>query len=769
MAADERGDVPAGGAGLGACVPALLEASTDAVFIETLDGHIITCNRLACEMYGYSLREMQALKVADVVPEEVAKTLPGLVETHLTLGGVFIESVGKRRNGEVFPTEVSTCLAAGTTPALVVVHVRDLSAQRRGERRLRESQAERSELQSLVHQGPAVVLRWGAEPWSVDLVSESIRQWGYRAEDLLSGRVCFRDIVHPEDVPRLLAEVADNMARGAPEFSQEYRIRTAEGEERWVLDRTWFAGDRGVSSDPCRSILLDVTDLKQAQDALWETREQYRVLVGTMGDGLMIVDCEGGIVYANWALCQMLGYGEGELAGRGLSTVCASAGEQGFDHAVHSRKGERMEYALDFQTQGGRSVPVLVAMTPLRDVTDRVTGSVGVVKDMTVHRRAEEAQRLAAVGELAAGVAHEFNNLLGGIQLGAEFARGEDTTEAYQALADMVLAAVPRGAEVCRDLMSFARPKEPVRRVVAVEGPVEAALHMMARDFANAQIAVARDYRSWGQQVYIDPGQIQQVVLNLLLNARHAMPGGGELLVRTSYEPAGEGEPEDDGGCVVVRLSDSGVGIAPEDLGRIFEPFFTTGSLADEDGFTGTGLGLSVSRSILDAHGVGVEVDSQPGRGTAFVLRFSARAPVASGHLAEPGDNGGADSAEHLDCRVLVADDQPDVRNLVRLTLERAGCRVTGVGNAEAALEAMRLARYDVVITDMVMSGGGGQAVMDEAFGQEEPVPVIVITGQLDRTVDGVVAGRPGTAVLRKPFSMVELRQAVRAALNGDG
>jgi signal transduction histidine kinase/ActR/RegA family two-component response regulator len=405
-------------------------------------------------------------------------------------------------------------------------------------------------------------------------------------------------------------------------------------------------------------------------------------------------------------------------------------------------------------TQGGELRWIYSSMFP-------VYGEGGVAEvirmgvDTTDRRKAEESQRLAAVGQLAAGVAHEFNNLLAALMLRAELTLQMSRPQDFQALADLVVRSAHRGGETCRNLTSFARPREPHRAAVSIETPIEAALAVGGHQLETAGIAVRREYHAAEATVDVDAGQLEQVFLNLLINAGHAITAshgseGGTIVIETSFEP-GEGEE----GHLVARVSDDGIGIAPENLGRVFEPFFTTKRAGSPDGPVGAGLGLSVSHGLVAANGGTVAVTSQRGAGSVFELRF----PGACDAAAPPAPGRPRAALRRTSARpvsILVAEDEEDLRDLLAEAFTGMGHRVATAADGAQAVAELQRETYDVVFTDLLMPGGGGAAVL-EAARTLTPVPTVVVTtGRIEDTTEAEMLALGAARCLQKPLGLTD-------------
>ena len=414
-------------------------------------------------------------------------------------------------------------------------------------------------------------------------------------------------------------------------------------------------------------------------------------------------------------------------------------------------------------TPDGRTLTLLTSKMPLRSPEGEIIGLLGTYMDITDRHLAEESSRLASLGQLAAGVAHDFNNLL--MSMGGAAELVDDGTWEPRRLVDAVQRATHRGSEITRNLMAFARPDKPRRAVGRLELSLDAALAVATRQLANAEITVVRQYPA-ARRVVFDAGQMEQVFLNLIINACHAMPTGGTLTIHTGYPPPGS-----EAGEAVIRITDTGTGIAPENLNRIFDPFFTTKGVLGESDTPGSGLGLSVSHGLVTAHGGTIAANSELGKGTTFEIRI----PLIEGATPEEAATDDAARArqaatELKGARILVAEDDSDVMDLLQQLLKTVGCDVTTAKTAGKAIEALRLREFDLVLSDLMMPDGGGRAIVDSSrtMGDAAP-PVIVMTGRLERALHDEVMALGAAGTIEKPFHLTDMLRMLAEVLRGRG
>lgn len=552
------------------------------------------------------------------------------------------------------------------------------------------------------------------------------------------------------DLRRLLGEVLDAPS-GAEDGETEVIVR--DGGPAWVHWTLRVMRDDAGRPSGLLAVGVDIGDYKRAEQQLQESAQRLRDMTDLLPDMVCEISTEGVVTYANQAVFDSLGYGPADLLRpyHMLDLVPEDQVEKAraaFDRLLAGGSGAG-QYNL--KCKDGTCLPVEINSAPVLGHDGEVTGIRGVIRDISDRKELEEAQRMAALGQLAAGVAHEFNNILAAMLGWAELARNSREPETQRRLIDTVLTGASRGAEICKGLVSYARPVEPEQSVIAVSEPVQAALAIAARELDNANVIVDCDVETGDYCILGDPGQLEQVFLNLIINARHAMRGGGVLSIRAVRVPGGEH------GEILVTVSDTGSGIKAGDLPRVFEPFFSTKTV-DHSEYRGSGLGLSVSQSIVRAHGGTISVRSTEGCGATFSLRFAA-----CRRSTLPATKSAPQTAEGTPGRgkVLLAEDERHILDVMRTALRAMGHEVLAVGTTEAALSALQTESFDLVITDLVMPGGGGAKLVSASQQLPAPPPVLLITGVVEESRLEQMMRDGVKSCLRKPFSLHELMQAV--------
>jgi len=505
----------------------------------------------------------------------------------------------------------------------------------------------------------------------------------------------------------------------------------------------------------------------QAEESLRASRESYRTVLDTSPDAILLADREGIIRVCNPKAASLAGRERPEeLVGTRLPDLIATGDrDRAAADLARALQGEPLgaaEYTIA-RPQGQGPVGQLAASV-LRDPSGAVGGLIVVLRDVSERKRLEAqvhaAQRSEAIARLAGGVAHDFNNLLTVILSYAEFLL-EDLDAAHPSRrgAEEILSAAQRAARLTRQLLAFAR-RQVVQPVVIDLNEVVASLDRMLQRIIGEDIALVMAPAADLGLVRADMSQLEQVLMNLAVNARDAMPQGGTLTVETAEvrldQAWADAHPDSaPGDYVMVAVRDTGVGMPAEVLAHAFEPFFTT----KPDG-KGTGLGLATVLGIVKQSGGAVTVESEPGAGTTFRVylpRIDGARPEPLAPPAAP-PRGGNET-------VVVVEDDPGVRGATSRILRRAGYRVVECGAAGDALLLIERPIH-LILTDVVMPYMSGRELAERVHSVRPELPVLFMSGYAGKAADDRGVLPPGTWYLEKPFTESRLLGLVRAALD---
>jgi PAS domain S-box-containing protein len=507
----------------------------------------------------------------------------------------------------------------------------------------------------------------------------------------------------------------------------------------------------------------EVAERKRAEQ---QVREQA-MLLDKAGDAIFVCDLEDRITYWNKGAERLYGWPAHEALGRPLPDVVIIDGGSDRNEEATRSVVQRGEWTgeMNQRTRGGEEIIVQSRWTLVRSATGQPASVLMINTDITEKKRMEEhflrAQRMESIGTLAGGIAHDLNNILTPIILAADTLQGNRHAQMNPQLLNMIRVNARRGAEVASQVLAFARGVEGKRLTLDPRHLLEEIGQIARQTFPRA-IEIQTDSPASIWPVAGDPTQLHQVLLNLALNGRDAMPHGGTL--RFSAQNVSVDEhyarlyPDAvPGRYVLLSVSDTGAGIAPQLIGRVFEPFFTTKEIGK-----GTGLGLSIVAGIVRSHGGFVNVWSEPGRGSRFEIHLPA---LASGEVsdAEPRSELPAGHGEH----VLVVDDEVSVLEVTRTTLEAHGYRVTTAQDGtEALAEYARLGNVmDIVLTDWMMPYMDGAATIRALQKLNPEVRVVVVSGLHASGNAPEFSGLPVAGFLPKPYTAQKLLTTLHEVL----
>jgi PAS domain S-box-containing protein len=623
------------------------------------------------------------------------------------------------------------------------------TARRRAEMELRHSEERYRNLVDMgfeaifIHENGILV---DANRTLVDMI-------GYASREEIIGKNGIDLVLEPESKDAILARLRSGETQPAPCW-----CRRKDGV-RFIAE----IQSRNITylERPMRLVTIrDVTEQKKAEEALAAEKERLSVTLHSIGDGVIATDTQGRIVIMNVVAEAMTGWSQVDAKGRSLSEVF---------HIVHEVTRAPMENPVDKVLATGDIIElanhtVLLARdgtertiadsgAPIRGGDGKTMGVVLVFRDTTEKQRliqaAQRAQKLESLGILAGGIAHDFNNLLGGIFGYLELIQAKFGDENLAGYLSKAVSTIERARGLTQQLLTFAKGGLPVRKPQSLTPFIQDTVQFVLSGTAvTSKFAIAPDLKPCD----IDRSQIGQVLDNLTINAQQAMPMGGTLhvtAVNSRLRPNQIGGlPEGD--YVHLSLSDSGIGISPENLSRIFDPFFTTKP-------KGSGLGLATAFSIVRQHDGCIEVESALGRGTTFHLYL----PVSRWELAEPAPE--IRTAFRGSGRFAIMDDEPVIRETISEMLKLAGFEVVAFAEGRALMDYLKSHRHSegdltAVMVDLTIPGGmGGREVIGEIRHWHGSVPIFVSSGYADDPIMAHPEKFGITASLGKPFLRADL------------
>lgn len=504
----------------------------------------------------------------------------------------------------------------GVVGLLCVLHVRMTRRRHGSERSLRSALARLGELESIINRGPAVVFLWRVdEGWPVEFVSDNVKQFGYSAEDLTSGRMSWPGITHPEDVPRLEAELVRYREQGIREFTQQYRLITARGDVRWIEDRTIALPAPDGSVSYYQGIILDVTEQRLAEEALRREKEFAENLIETAPAMVGVLDAHGRVVRCNPYCEQVTGYRLRELEGRDAIALLIPAEERPnvrrlFAEIVAGK--DNVSTATEIVPRDGGRREIEWNSRLLRNSAGEVVGVLALGRDVTELKQAQlralQAERLAAIGQMVTGLAHESGNALQRSQACLEMLALEVGNQpAAVDLVHRIQSAQGRLQKLYEDVRQYAAPVVLRRQVCFLPDLIGEAWAELEPLWKERNVRLEAPPKRLPDSCLVDPYAIERVFRNILQNSLAACTDPVQIHIH--WEDAVLQERP----AVRVRLCDNGPGLSAEQRKKVFEPFYTTKT-------QGTGLGLAISKRIVEAHGGRIAVGDCQESGAELIV-----------------------------------------------------------------------------------------------------------------------------------------------------
>jgi PAS domain S-box-containing protein len=511
-----------------------------------------------------------------------------------------------------------------------------------------------------------------------------------------------------------------------------------------------------------RGISRNVTGRKRADEALRQSEERYRTILQEMDEGYYEVDLAGNYTFVNDVICNRLGYSRDKLMGMNYKVYTLEEDIKTvykvYNEVYRTGRPRRWFPAVNVAKDGTR-IFIENSILPIRNSDGQIIGFRGISRDVTERKRMEQerlqleqkaqfASRLASIGEMASGIAHEINNPLTGVIGYAQLLLQEDLPDSVRKDLEIINDGAKRVANVIQRLLAFARQSKPQRTYVNINEVVATTLELRGYHLQTSNIEVTTELTPDLPLTVADAGQLQQVFLNLIVNAETEMKlarGSGKLTVKT--------QQVDD----VLRISfkDDGPGIAEENLEKIFDPFFTTRQVGQ-----GTGLGLSVCYGIVSQHGGRIYAESKPGKGAIFVVELPMLTEDKQLQLPEPEVN---EQRKRSGVRILVVDDERVVREFVSKALTEEGHQVETVDNAEDALKMVKNKKYRIILLDVKMPGMSGIELY-KRFQKMDPAlarSVVFVTGDVMGAHTLAFLAKTKSPYITKPFDGKQLNISI--------
>lgn len=781
----------------------LFESSPDAIFVENEEGDILDVNQAACDLHGLHREELLASSVIDLVPHELRQDLKQNFTSLFQQEGASFESSSLRKNGEIIPVEIRTRPIQYMNQNAIVLIVRDIRHRKKIEKALHDVAQNVSALtghsffNSLVHQLCEVLeVDFAIFATIEDASTKDLQSLAFCADGEIREDFHFSIEGSPYAIlqgqePTL---VADDLRTLHPKFALAHTLDLksfaaiplffSNGKPMGILSILHRAP---IQDSPMALSMLKIFGARtaaeyeriQASERLWESEERYRSLtedvLARSTVGILVLDRNFKVVWVNQTAEHVFGNERGTLLGQDMRALVENL------MAPRTQNPERFRALLENSYQSGTYTESEIFQIRARHGQDLYLdyssqpirsglyqgGRIEHFQDITQQKNLQDQllqiQKMEGIGRLAGGVAHDFNNMLTTILgFGNLLLKQIPEDSPLQPGLQEIVNAGTRAENLTRQLLVFSRKQimqiQAVNLNEIVENMEKLLLRMLGEDI-EMMTSCSPDLPS----VDADPGQLEQVIMNLAVNARDAMPDGGRLLLQTKWVHV---HPEDlsnfaggrAGHFVCLTISDSGCGIPSEIREHIYEPFFTT---KPED--KGTGLGLSIVYGIVKQFNGFIQVDSAPEKGTTFHIY------LPGGKHNDVSQKGSEDATlPHGSATILLVEDEESVRHLTRLLLTNLGYTVLCASNGLEGLEVYEENRreIDLVLTDVVMPKMGGTAMIQELRKRDASCRFLLTSGYARKPILGANSDEPPVPLLLKPYTRESLARKVYASLH---
>lgn len=596
---------------------------------------------------------------------------------------------------------------------------------------------------------------------------------GYRNQQINS--MTLVDIMYPDDREETI-ELSNAVREGCiTSYQTENRYLKSDGQVLWAIVRTSAVKDHAGNIQYWLGIVEDISERKSAQEALIESEKQYRNILGSIEEGYFEVDLRGNFTFFNDRVCQITGYEHDALMGMNnrqyTSPETAHKMYQIFNQVYRTGEPAKVTKYEVIRKDGTKKI-LEVSASLMRAADDQPIGFRGIMRDVTLRIQTEKekkrlesqvqhAQKMEAIGTLAGGIAHDFNNLLMGFQGNISLMKMDMAEDhPHHEFMNNMESYVKRGSELTRQILGFARGGKYQVKTTNLNALINKNADMFSR--ARKEIKIHKKFQEDLYTVEVDRGQIEQVLLNLFVNAWQAMPGGGNLYVETeniNLQSHDYDKPYaiESGRYVRITISDTGIGMDKDTQERIFEPFFTTKAFG-----RGTGLGLASAYGIIKNHNGIINVYSEKGHGTTFKIYLPASDKLVIAEKLKPeAAQGGSET-------ILLVDDEEMVADIGKDLLEKLGYTVLVAAGGTEAIKLFRRHgdQVDLVILDMIMPDMSGGETFSRLRAIKPNAKILLSSGySLDGRASAIMK-QGCNGFIQKPFNLKKISHKIREILD---
>ncbi|MCX5752378.1 MAG: PAS domain S-box protein [Candidatus Krumholzibacteria bacterium] len=762
---------------------AIVHGTSECVILTSPDGMMIFLNEAGGRMLGISPGDIHDFRIEDVMPPAHkdlmrSKIIPALLKRERWEGDLQYRNVLTGQLIDVHTLAFTIRDQASGAPLHFANVSRDITERKRASDVLRERQAKLDSLFRAAPVGIGIV----AEHIIVEVNDRICEMTGYSKEELIGTSA--RMLYATDQEFDFIRHEKDRQITLQGSGSVETRWRRKDGAMIDIL----LSSAPLVAGDPWRGVTftaLDITERRLGEDALRTSEKRYRQLIEMLQEGIWTIDSDARTTFVNPRLAEMLGYTVEEMLGKHLFSFMDDRWAEECKRLLDRRlRGIEEEHDFEFIRKDGRRIFVRIKTAPIADENGVIVGAIAGVEDQTERKRSEderrlfearlrESQKLESLGILAGGVAHDFNNILLAIQGNLEFAVASLPPEApaRESLSEVERAA-KRAADLCRQLLAYSGKGRFAIGSLNLSRAIEETARMLAVSISK-KAELRLDLASDIPLVEADATQIQQVIMNLIVNASEALgEENGVIAVsagtmecdRACLDGMINGERLPEGRYVFFEVADTGCGMDEETQRKICDPFFTTKS-------AGRGLGLPVILGVMRGHGGAIRIRSERGKGTMFRLVF----PVSTSTVEQIDESPAPVADWRGSGTMLLVDDEEMVRAVAKRMLEQLGFSVLLATNGAEAIEIFRasLGTIACVVLDLTMPRMDGIETLAALRAISSDVKVILSSGYSEHEISKRFAGKGFSGFIEKPYRISELgdrlRNVLGARADGDG
>ena len=736
----------------------ITNTAKDAILMIDGDGNISYWNTAAEEIFGYTTQEALGQELHKLIaPQRYYETYrKGFSQFRQTGQGVavgkILELEAVKKDGTELPIELSLSAIQLKGRWCAVGILRDITERKKAEEALRESE---QRYRALFEGSAEGILVADIQTKEFMYANPAIyRMLGYTENELKLMSVAD---IHPREKLEHVISEFEAQARGDKTLAENLPCLRKDGSIVYADVSTAKVTLNGREYNA--GLFTDITERKRIEEALQESEEKYRLLIENQGEGIITANLEENFIFANPSAEKIFGVPEGGLVGRNLKDFTSSEQFKFIQEQTKRRhKNEKDSYEIEIINAKGEKLFLLLTAAPWFDKKGILTATFGIFRDVTERKQLQQqliqTEKLATVGTLAYGIAHEFNNILAGMLTNAELGLITDEPKQIKKCFKVIADNSYRASSITRNLLAFSHNKEAKKELIDVTEPLRSVLAITRRELEKLNIQIVENFKPL-PKIYCDAGQLSEVFFNMITNARDAMRDkGGKLVIRV--EPVGEN--------IQIIFQDTGCGIPEKIKGKIFEPFVTTKGALGKSDIPGTGLGLFLSYGIIDGYKGKIEAESEIGKGTKFTISIPVSQNLPCESIRHTKIESSGESKRKL--KILLVDDEKSISFGLKKFLESRGHKVRAFLKAKEGLEHIKKDRFDLVLSDIAMPDMDGIELIKMVKKKNKDTKVIAITGHILKEKENKAREAGANEVLIKPFKNEVLCSTISRLIN---